>query len=222
MKKKVMKKDSVKEASKDTSKTNAKELKEHTKKTVKKSTKKDVSLDIVKSSFQVSVEYTGSLDNGEVFDSSTNHGPLVFVVGSGQVIKGFDNAVLGMKLNEEKTVKIAKNEAYGDVNNDLVREFPISMIPEHIRPELKIDGFLMMQTPYGQQVPTRITKIGSDKITLDLNHPLAGKDLTFKIKVVHITDKPEESSCGDECGCGHDEDKDSEDSCCGGSCGCNH
>jgi peptidylprolyl isomerase len=135
----------------------------------------------------VKVDYEGKLDSGEVFDTS-QHGdhshPIEFEVGSGKVIPGFDSAVLDMKVGEEKEFKIPKQEAYGEYQDNLTREIPRSSLPQDQEP--KPGMILMAQQPNGQQVPLKIKSVSDDKITIDLNHPLAGQDLTFKIKVIDI------------------------------------
>lgn len=141
----------------------------------------------VKNGDKVSVEYEGKFDSGEVFDS-TSHGdhshPLDFVVGENHVIKGFEDAVLGMKVGEEKEISIKPKEAYGERKEELVREFDRKQIP--LKEELKVGMILGFNAPNGQQFPATITKVSDDKITFDLNHPLAGKQLNFKIKLVKI------------------------------------
>jgi len=163
---------------------------------------------IVAKGHMVSVEYIGTLASGEEFDNSKGHGPISFVVGNGQVIKGFDTAVLGMKINQSKKFTIPKHEAYGDVNPQLVQVIPLDKIPQHIKDQLKVGGFLVMQSPTGQQIPAKVVKLDKDSVSLDMNHPLAGKDLTFDIKIVDINHAPENSGCNDEsCDddhCGHD------------------
>lgn len=178
-------------------------------------TKSDVKPESVIKGHFIAVEYTGTLNSGEEFDSSKHNGPITFIVGSGQVIKGFDDAVIGMKLGEEKTFKIGKHDAYGDVNDELMREFPLSMIPEDIKAQLKVGGFLVLQAPTGQQIPTKVVSLDTDKVKIDMNHPLAGQDLTFMIKIVDISDEAPEMDacgCGDSCGC--------DDGSCGDDCGC--
>ena len=139
----------------------------------------------------VKIEYTGKLADGTVFDASQNHGrPLEFEVGSGMVIKGFDQAVEGMELNEEKTVIIPAEDAYGEARPEMMQEVPRDKLPKE--PEPKEGMMLAIGTPDGRQIPAKITKVDEDKVTIDLNHPLAGKELTFEIKVVGIDEKPKE------------------------------
>ena len=140
----------------------------------------------VKSGDTVKIEYKGSLDDGSVFDSSERHGqPLEFKIGSGQVIKGFESAIIGMKLGEEKKVKLQPSEAYGDHNPQLVKQVPRSQLPSE--PELKLGMMLVIRLPNGAQIPARITQVTPESVTLDINHPLAGKTLNFEIKVVYIS-----------------------------------
>ncbi|MGV8086401.1 MAG: FKBP-type peptidyl-prolyl cis-trans isomerase [Candidatus Woesearchaeota archaeon] len=177
----------------------------------------------------VSVDYVGTLSSGEEFDNSKQHGPIQFVVGSNQVIKGFDAAVLGMKVNDAKKFTISKTDAYGDINPELIQVVPLEKIPEHIRTQLKVGGFLVMQSPVGQQMPVKVIKLDAKNVHLDMNHPLAGKDLTFNITLVGLENAPEhggEDCCGGGCGdgsCGDDCCDDSEEKSedCD-SCGCGH
>ncbi len=152
----------------------------------------------------VSVNYTGTLNNGEQFDSSEGRPPLEFKVGDGQMIKGFDSAVVGMSLNEEKTFTLAPEEAYGARNEDHQHEFPRAEIPPEITPE--VGQTLALTSPEGQQIPARIVAVDEEKVTFDLNHPLAGQSLTFKIEVVGISDTPTQQpvGCGGDCSSGCD------------------
>jgi len=135
---------------------------------------------------KVTLEYTGTLDDGTVFDSSEKHkNPLKFEVGSGQVIPGFDKAVTGMKKGEEKKFTLQPSEAYGDRNPKLTQIVPRSQLPKGHEP--KKGMMLAVGTPDGRQIPATITEVTADNVTLDMNHPLAGKALTFKIKVVGIS-----------------------------------
>ena len=138
---------------------------------------------MIKNGDKVKVEYEGMLDDGTIFDSSKKNGqPLEFIVGEGNVIKGFDNAVRGMKKGEEKKVKIKAKDAYGESNPQLIKKVPREQLPQ--KQEIKEGMVLVIGLPNGQRIPARIIEVLNKEITLDLNHPLAGKDLTFKIKVV--------------------------------------
>ncbi len=141
----------------------------------------------IKTGDKVSVEYEGKLDSGEIFDSSS-HGdhshPIEFTVGEHHVIKGFEDAVVGMSEGEEKEISIKPEEAYGERKEELVREFNRKDIPLQMEP--KVGMVLGFNAPDGQQFPATITKFSDDKITFDLNHPMAGKKLNFKIKVVKV------------------------------------
>ena len=134
---------------------------------------------------KVKVEYIGTLEDGTIFDSSEKHNaPLEFEIGSGHIIKGFDNAVIGMKVGEEKEITIAPNEAYGEYNPELLKEIPKEVFPQD--QTLQIGMVFMLNLPSGQQVPARISEIKDQEVTIDLNPPLAGKTLKFKIKLLAI------------------------------------
>lgn len=136
---------------------------------------------------KIKVEYEGKLDSGELFDTSNREGqqqPIEFTVGERQVIKGFDDAVIDMKIGDEKEFKIKSEEAYGPKRDELQREVPRNQLPQDQEP--KEGMMLVMQGPEGQQFPAKIVKVDEDKITIDLNHPLAGQDLTFNIKIAGI------------------------------------
>jgi peptidylprolyl isomerase len=139
---------------------------------------------VIKKGDRVKVQYTGTLDDGTIFDKSEEGDPLEFTVGSEQVIPGFDKAVEGMSLNEEKSVIIKADDAYGQRDEALAKEFPPSFFPEDFNPE---KGMVIgLQDQAGRSIPATITNISETGITVDLNHPLAGNDLTFDIKVVAI------------------------------------
>ncbi|MBW2963637.1 peptidylprolyl isomerase [Candidatus Woesearchaeota archaeon] len=139
----------------------------------------------VKKGDKVKVEYEGKLDDGTVFDSSEKHNkPLEFEAGSGKVIKGFDEAVIGMEKGQEKEIKIPAEEAYGQPNPQLIKKFPRDKLPKE--PEPKPGMMLAVGTPDGQQLPAMIKEVNENEVTIDLNHPLAGKNLNFKVKVVEI------------------------------------
>lgn len=141
----------------------------------------------VKHGDTVKVEYTGTFDNGTVFDTSEGREPLEFAAGAGQVIPGFDKAAIGMKIGQEKEIKLQPSETYGSYNPQLVQEIPFDRI--QIEEELKQGMVLAVTMPNGNQVPATITKVANETATIDLNHPLAGQVLNFKFKVVDIISK---------------------------------
>ena len=137
----------------------------------------------IKKGDKIKVEYEGKLEDGTVFDSSEKYGkPLEFEVGAGNLIKGFDAAVIGMEKGEEKEITIPSAEAYGDPNPNLVKKIPRDKLPKDKEP--KAGMILALGTPDGKQIPAKITDVTDKEITIDLNHPLAGKTLIFKVKVV--------------------------------------
>ncbi|SFM29546.1 FKBP-type peptidyl-prolyl cis-trans isomerase [Methanolobus profundi] len=137
----------------------------------------------IKDGDTVKVEYTGTLEDGSVFDSSAAHGePLEFTVGSGKIIKGFDNAVMGMEVGDEKTVTFSPEEAYGERKISLVDTVSRDLIQSDM--EIEVGKTFLVQTPHGQPLPAKIVDLTEDEVTFDLNHPLAGKALTFNIKVI--------------------------------------
>ena len=138
----------------------------------------------VKANDKVRVHYKGSLSDGVMFDSSEGRDPLEFTIGSGQIIPGFENGVIGMQVDESKTLNIPAAEAYGQPKAELILEVPKSQLPPEINPEIGLQ--LMSQTPDGNQTPLLVTEVKEDSIIVDANHPLAGKDLTFEITLVSI------------------------------------
>jgi peptidylprolyl isomerase len=157
------------------------------------------SKEVVKEGDVACVHYTGKLDSGEVFDSSKDRDPLEFVVGSGQLIKGFDKAVIGMKKGDKKDIHLEPADAYGDRDDKRVQKVPREMLPKE--PEPKEGMMLTISTPQGQMFPAKIEKIEKDMVTLDMNHPLAGKKLNFELEVVDIKEN-KEKACEESCGCG--------------------
>ena len=136
----------------------------------------------IKKGDKVKVDYTGTFEDGTVFDSSEGKAPLEFEVGAGMVIKGFDSAVEGMEKGEEKDITIESKDAYGDVNPQLLQKVPRDKLPKDQEP--KEGMMLALGTPDGKQMPAKITEVTDKEITIDLNHPLAGKTLKFKLKIV--------------------------------------
>ena len=133
---------------------------------------------------KVNVHYHGRLTDGTTFDSSEGREPLSFIAGQGQVIKGFDDAVLTMIPGDKKTVNIPVTEAYGHRNDDMVMEYPASDFPEDMNPEVGME--LQMGDDQGNVFPVVIVEINGDMVTLDANHPLAGQDLIFDLELVAI------------------------------------
>ena len=139
----------------------------------------------IKKGDTVKVHYEGTLDDGTVFDSSEKHGePLEFEVGSGKLIPGFDDAIVGMKKGEEKKIKLEPCDAYGEHNPKLIKKIPLDQLPQ--KEELKAGMMLMLTLPEGVQFTALVSEIDEETVTLDLNHPLAGQTLNFKITVVDI------------------------------------
>lgn len=132
----------------------------------------------------VKVHYTGTLNNGQVFDSSKDRQPLEFKIGSGMVIPGFDAAVTGLEPGETIKTTIPNAEAYGPYNEEMVAEIEKDKIPADF--ELAIGQRLQMQVPNGDAMAVTVTDIKGDVVTLDGNHPLAGQDLTFELELIEI------------------------------------
>ncbi|MBW2964299.1 peptidylprolyl isomerase [Candidatus Woesearchaeota archaeon] len=148
------------------------------------------------------VHYTGSLETGEVFDSSKDRAPLEFVVGSGQLIKGFDTAVIGMKKGDKKKVLLNPDDAYGDRDDKRMQTVPRDMLPKE--PEPQTGMMLTIRTPTGQMFPAKIEKVEGKMVTIDFNHPLAGKKLNFEIELVDIKKNKPHAAHDEGCGCcGH-------------------
>lgn len=143
-------------------------------------------MDQVKENNTVKVHYTGKLSDGQVFDSSEGKEPLEFTLGKGQIIPGFEKGLIDMKLNEKKTITIAKEEAYGDINDDLRQEVKRSKLPQDITPVVGMG--LVSKSPDGQEMNLLVVEVKEESIIIDGNHPLAGKDLIFDLEVVEIKD----------------------------------
>ncbi|MFC1954465.1 peptidylprolyl isomerase [Chloroflexota bacterium] len=132
----------------------------------------------------VQVHYTGKLEDGTIFDSSKGREPLQFTLGAGQMIKGFDRAVLGMKIGESKTVNIPVEDAYGPSRDELIMVIPRDELPAELT--LEVGQQLPMTRDDGRPVSVTITEVSETMITIDANHFLAGKDLLFTIELVSI------------------------------------
>lgn len=132
----------------------------------------------------VKVHYTGRLLDGTVFDSSEGRSPLGFTLGDGNMIKGFDAAVYGMSIGDQKSVTIPCAEAYGEKREDMMLDIPMNQVPPTIKPEVGME--LSLQNQMGQPMPVKVVFVDEEKITLDANHQLAGEDLIFDITLVEI------------------------------------
>ena len=132
----------------------------------------------------VRVHYTGTLTDGTMFDTSQEREPLEFIMGSGNVISGFEEATRNMEVGQVKTVTIPAEKAYGPYHEEMVVAMPRDQLPTDLNPE--IGQRLQMQSPDGTRVVVVITDVSDIAITLDANHPLAGKDLTFEIELMEI------------------------------------
>lgn len=152
----------------------------------------------------ISVHYTGRLADGDIFDSSEGREPLKFTVGAGQMIPGFDAAVVGMAPGEKKTVSIAPDQAYGERSDDFLFDFPRANVPEGM--ELEEGMQVYLQDNAGNPLPATVVAIGEESLKMDCNHPLAGKTLVFDISVAETGLKPDAPSCAPSscgsCGCG--------------------
>lgn len=140
---------------------------------------------LAKTGDTVSIHYTGTLEDGTVFDSSVEREPLQFELGSGQVIKGFDSGITGMSVGEKKSLVIPPEEAYGLVNPELVSELPRDQFPDNIK--LEKDLVLQSKTPDGHIVTVVVTDLTDTSVTIDANPPLAGKTLNFDVELMKIT-----------------------------------
>ncbi len=138
----------------------------------------------VKKGDKVRVHYHGKLNDGSTFDSSEGRDPLEFTVGAGQVIKGFDDAVMDMTPGDKKTVNIPSHEAYGERSEDMLMEYPLDDFPADIKPEAGME--LHMSDEEGHVFPVMVHEVKENSVILDGNPPLAGKDLIFDIELVSI------------------------------------
>lgn len=134
---------------------------------------------------RVKVHYTGKLDNGEVFDSSASREPLEFVIDDGSMIKGFNEGVKGMALNEKKTIRIDAKDAYGEKREDMIINVERNRIPESI--DLFVGLQLQMPQPGGYPVVVTVTHFDEEKVVLDANHRLAGEALNFDLELISLS-----------------------------------
>ena len=149
----------------------------------------------------VSVNYKGTLQNGEVFDSSSGRQPLEVQIGAGKVIKGFEKALFGMSLDEKKSFTLEPEDAYGQRDESLKRVFARAEVPPEI--DLQVGQIVGIRSQEGQEIPASIVQVDNENVTADMNHPLAGKVLHFEIEVVGISSTPTQApdECGQGCDC---------------------
>lgn len=135
----------------------------------------------------VKINYVGTLDDGTKFDSSYDHGqPIEFTCMAGDVIPGFDTAVLDMEVGDKKTVHLEPAEAYGEVREELIQVVPMENIPD--AEHLPVGETVYMQGPDGMPFPVQVAKIENGEVTFDMNHPLAGKPLNFELELMEVKD----------------------------------
>ena len=137
----------------------------------------------IKVGASVSVNYTGRLEDGTIFDTSLQEGrnPLTAILGQGQLIPGFENGLMGMSVGEKKTIEIEPKDAYGEVNEQMVQEVALTQVPEGIKEGDMLQG----QNQYGP-IQVTVKEVKESTVVLDMNHPLAGKKLIFDLEVVSV------------------------------------
>ncbi len=141
----------------------------------------------IKQRSKIKIEYEGKLEDGRIFDTTNRDGeqkPLEMEIGAGKVLPSFEKNVEGMKKGEEKEFTIKSKDAYGEPKKELQKQIPRKSLPQDKEP--KEGMILMLGTPDGRQFPAKIVKVGKEEVTIDLNHPLAGHDLKFKVKIVDV------------------------------------
>ena len=138
----------------------------------------------VKENDTVKVHYTGKLIDGRIFDSSLEREPLEVTIGEGMLIPGFENALIDMKLNEKKTVEISKEDAYGEIQEELFHEVKKDQLPQEVEPEIGMG--LASKGEDGREYQFRVIDVKDDHIVIDGNHPLAGQNLVFDLEIVEI------------------------------------
>lgn len=141
---------------------------------------------------KVKVHYKGTLDDGTQFDTTEGKEPLEFVMGENKIIPGFEESVKDMEEGEEKDFKLRPDQAYGERNEQMVQEVPKSQLPEGM--EIQEGMMLMLKGPDGQQIPAKVVEDKGENFTLDINHPLAGQNLNFNVKLEKVEEAEETSS----------------------------
>jgi len=132
----------------------------------------------------VKVHYTGKLEDGSIFDTSANRGPLEFKLGESKLIAGFQRAIVGMNQGETKTVKVPAEQAYGPHREERVLTVDLSQLPERKKPS--VGQQIKLPAKEGPEIAVTVTEVSASRVTLDANHPLAGKDLIFEIRLLAV------------------------------------
>ncbi len=153
----------------------------------------------VKEGDYVKVHYTGKFNDGEVFESTKGCQSVEVHVGSGDFLVGFEDALVGMAPEETKTFSLEASEAYGDRHDELEQTFQLSDFPDDYKPE--VGQVILLESNNDEQFHALVTHVGEEQVVLDLNHPLAGKDLTFEVEILEINDHPTPSACAKGCCC---------------------
>lgn len=130
----------------------------------------------------ITVHYTGRYENGDIFDSSIGKEPLTFKVGEGNIINGFENAILGKEIGDKVEVDIEPIDAYGDYREDLLIEVPNSSLPGPV----EVGMSLQAQAENGMPINVTIKEVKEDSVIVDANHPLSGKRINFSIEIINI------------------------------------
>ena len=145
---------------------------------------------------KIKVHYKGTLDDGTQFDTTEGKEPLEFVMGENKIIPGFEESVKGMEEGEEKDFKLTPDQAYGERNEQMVQEVQKSQLPEGM--EIQEGMMLMLKGPDGQQIPAKVVEDKGETFSLDINHPLAGQNLNFNVKVEKVEESGESEGSAQE------------------------
>lgn len=140
---------------------------------------------IVKENSNVTVHYIGTLENGDEFDNSYKKGtPLSFTIGAGKVLKGFESPLVGKEMGDRVEISLSAKDAYGEINENAISEVERDKIPDNVK--MEVGGFIRGKTQSGHDLIAKVLEIKENSYILDLNHPLAGKDLKFNIEILEV------------------------------------
>lgn len=144
-------------------------------------------MDHAQSGDKVTVAFTGKFSNDEIFDCNNDEKPLIFTIGTGKVIKGFEESIIGMKIGEKKSICVPYKDAYGPIIEQLIFDIDRNLFPESIDPKVNLE--LKFKQDNGKVLFAKIIDVQEKSVTVNANHPLAGKDLLFEIKLIDIIKK---------------------------------